>query len=130
PFHHVEAYETPPSAKAVRLYELADRCMLAARDASSALGARFGIVVIPYSRQLREFEHGLDGGAYAAHWTEFAARAALPCVDARPRFLDDPDPAALFWREDNHCTAKGYALVAQAAAELVWERRTELEWTP
>jgi len=130
PFHHVEAYETPPSAKAVRLYELADRCMLAARDASTALDARFGIVVIPYKRQLHEFERGLDGGAYAAHWTEFAARSALPCVDARPRFLDDPDPAALFWREDNHCTAKGYALVAQAAAELVWARRTELGWTP
>ena len=130
PFHHVGAYEAPPSATAVRLYELADRYMLAARDASTALGARFGIVVIPYKRQLNEFERGLDGGAYAAHWTEFAVRTAVPCIDARPRFLAAPDPAALFWREDNHCTATGYALVAQAAAELVWARRSELGWTP
>ena len=130
PFHHIEAYEAPPGEKARRLYQLAERSMLAARDASSALGARFGIVVIPYSRQLREFEAGLDGGAFAAHWSEFAARHAIPCADARALFLDDPEPAGLFWREDNHCTAKGYALVAQAAAELVWARRSELGWTP
>ena len=130
PFHHIEAYEVPPSAKARRLYELADQCMLAARDASIALGARFGIVVIPYSRQLHEFDAGLDGGAYGAHWREFAQRNGLACIDARERFLDHAAPATLYWREDNHCTAAGYALVAEAAAELVWSRRNELGWMP
>lgn len=130
PFHHIEAYEALPSPKAQRLYELADRCMLEARAASEALGARFGIVVIPYARQLREFEAGLDGGAYGAHWRDFAARHGLACVDTRERFLAHADPASLYWREDNHCTAAGYALVAEAAAELVWSRRVELGWTP
>ena len=104
--------------------------MLEARAASEALGARFGIVVIPYARQLRVFEAGLDGGAYGAHWRDFAARHGLACVDARERFLAHADPASLYWREDNHCTAAGYALVAEAAAELVWSRRVELGWTP
>ena len=130
PFHHIEAYESQPGPKAQRLYELADRCMLAARDASIALGARFGIVVIPYSRQLHEFDAGLDGGAYGAHWREFAQRNGLACIDARERFLDHAAPATLYWREDNHCTAAGYALVAEAAAELVWSRRNELGWMP
>jgi len=130
PFHHVEAYESQPGPKAQRLYELADRCMLEARAASEALGARFGIVVIPYARQLREFEAGLDGGAYGAHWREFAVRNGLACVDARESFLAHAEPASLYWREDNHCTAAGYALVAEVAAELVWSRRSELGWTP
>ncbi len=130
PFHHVEAYESQPGPKAKRLYELADRCMLDARAASEALGARFGIVVNPYARQLREFQAGLDGGAYGAHWQDFAARNGTACVDARERFLAHADPASLYWREDNHCTAAGYALIAEAAAELVWSRRAELGWMP
>ncbi len=130
PFHHVEAYEVPPSAKAERLYALASEAMSAAAGTARGLGARFGIVVIPYSRQLRGFGPGLDGGAYGAHWLDFAKQHSVDCVDARPLFLAVAGSEPLYWREDNHCTAAGYALVAQAAESLVWSRAQELGWTP
>lgn len=130
PFHHAEAYQSPRGEKAQRLHALADRCMLEARDASLRLGARFGIVVIPYSRQLRDFADGYDGAAWGRHWREFASQHDLPCADARERFLAYGGTEPLYWREDNHCTAAGYALVAEAAADMLWERRDELGWTP
>lgn len=130
PFHHAEAYESPLGEKSQRLHALADRCMLEARDASSRFGARFGIVVIPYSRQLRDFTDGYDGAAWGRHWREFAGQHGVPCVDARERFLSYAGTEPLYWREDNHCTAAGYALVAEAAADMLWEQRDELGWTP
>lgn len=130
PFHHIEAYEAPRSAKAERLYALASESMSAAAETARGLGARFGIVVIPYSRQLRDFGPGLDGGAYGAFWREFAKQRALDCADARTLFLADSGSEPLYWREDNHCTAAGYALVAQSADELLWSRSKELGWTP
>lgn len=131
PFHHVEAYQATLSEKAVRLYELADKSMLAAAEAAEKLGARFGLVVIPYRTQLVPLAGGLDGDAYGRHWLEFTtANGITPFVDNRAAFIAHGDLGALYWAEDNHCTAEGYALVARTTAEALWELRTQLEWTP
>lgn len=131
PFHHVEAYQATLSEKAVRLYDLADKSMLAAAEAAEKLGARFGIVVIPYRTQLVPLPGGLDGDAYGRHWLEFTTEQGItPFVDNRAAFIAHGDLGALYWAEDNHCTAEGYALVARTTAEALWELRTQLGWTP
>lgn len=121
--NHVEAYMTAPNDKATRLFKLADSYMLEARDAAQKLGARFGIVVIPYSHQLHPLGPGLDPTNYGRHWERFGEQHAIPAVDALTAFLAHPAPKTLHWTEDTHCTAAGYALVAQEACRLLLEHR-------
>ena len=46
----------------------------------------------------------------------------------RAAFIAHGDLGALYWEEDNHCTAEGYALVARTTAEALWELRTQRDY--
>jgi len=126
PYNHIEAYLVERDAKAVRLYELAERYVLEARAGAAALGASFAVLIIPYSHQLAPLGAGLDPGRFGAHWRAFGAAQGFPVADARAKFLAHPAPHTLHWEEDSHCTAEGYALVGQVACELLLEHRSEL----
>lgn len=128
--NHAEAYQHPPGEKSERLYALMERYVLDARAAAAALGARFGLVVIPYRSQLRPMPAGFERERYGRHWSAFAQTQGFLAADALPAFLAHPEPQTLFWKEDTHCTAAGYALVGQRAAQAVWEQREALGWTP
>jgi hypothetical protein len=122
PVNHMEAYLVEPSEKARTLYGLAERYVEEARANAAALGARFAVVVIPYSHQLRPLGEGLDASVYGRHWVEHGASAGFPVVDCLPAFLGHPRPETLHWREDTHCTAEGYALVARTLCAAMVER--------
>ncbi len=126
PYNHLEAYLIERNEKAQRLYELAERHLLEARANAAALGASFAVLVIPYSHQLAPLGPGLDPARFGDHWREFGAAQGFPVVDARGKFLEHPAPHTLHWKEDSHCTAEGYALVAQAACEMLLAKRDEL----
>lgn len=121
--NHVEAYMTQPNEKAARLWTLAEQYMLEARDAAAKLGARFGVVVIPYSHQMHALGPGLEPLNYGRHWERFGEQRGIPVVDCLPAFLAHPDPRSLHWKEDTHCTAAGYALVAREACRLLLDHR-------
>ena len=128
--NHLEAYMTSPSNKALELFKRADGYMLDVADAAAALGAKLGIVVIPYSHQMYALGEGLDPTNYGRHWEEFGAAHSIPTIDALTTFLAHPEPRSLHWKEDTHCTAAGYALVARVACELVLVHRAEFGVPP
>jgi hypothetical protein len=63
---------------------------------------------------------------FGRHWEQFGAAQGFPARDALPHFTTHADPSSLHWREDTHCTAAGYELVARAACELLLEQRDAL----
>ncbi len=126
PYNHLEAYLIERNEKATRLYELAERYLLEARANATALGASFAVLVIPYNHQLTPLGPGLDPARFGDHWRAFGAAQGFPVVDARGKFLAHPAPQTLHWKEDSHCTAEGYALVAQAACEMLIAQRDAL----
>jgi hypothetical protein len=128
--NHLEAYMTSPNDKAKRVYELADGYLLEARDNAAKLGAKFAVVVIPYSHQLRELGPGLDPRLYGEHWVDFGRRHGFPVVDCLPAFLAHPQRETLHWKEDTHCTAAGYQLVGSEACRLLRQNAVELGLPP
>lgn len=126
PVDHVEAYITEPNEKATRVYELAEKYLLEARDAATALGAKFGVVVIPYRHQLYELGPGLDPGRFGAHWLEFGRERGFPVVDCLPAFVAHPDSRSLHWKEDVHCTALGYRVVGDETCHTLLARASEV----
>lgn len=126
PVNHMEAYMSAPNDKARRVYELADKYLLEARDNAAALGAKFGAVVIPYNHQLHALGPGLDPSLFGAHWTDFGREHGFPVVDCLPAFLLHPNPESLHWKEDMHCTADGYRLVGREVCRLLLTQREQL----
>ena len=112
-----------PNERAERLYGLAQDYLLEARGAAEALGAKFGVVVIPYSHQLHPLGPGLDPTLFGRHWSQFGEREGFPVVDCLTAFLAHPDPLSLHWKEDTHCNAAGYALVGESVATAMLEQR-------
>jgi len=126
PINHVEAYMVKRDEKAERVYAVAEGYLLEAKANAAALGAAFAVIVIPYSHQLHPLGPGLDPTRFGRAWTEFGATHGIPVADALPNFMAQPDPSKLHWKEDSHCNAEGYAIVAQTACELLINRRSEL----
>ena len=122
----VEAYMVEPNEKATRVYELAEKYLLEARDAAAGLGAKFGVVVIPDSQQLRELGAGLDPRRFGEHWVEVGREHGFPVVDCLPAFVAHPDPRALHWKEDRHCTALGYRTVGDETCRALLARASEV----
>lgn len=125
-YNHIEAFQVERTARGAALFELADACVLEARAQAARLGARFAAIAIPYRHQLRPLGPDLDGAVFGRHWEQFGAAQGFPARDALPHFTTHADPSSLHWREDTHCTAAGYELVARAACELLLEQRDAL----
>lgn len=126
PVTHMEAYMVAPNDKAVRLWKLAGDSMLEARDAASKLDAKFGVVVIPYDHQLHELGPGLDPALFGRKWSELGASNGFPVVDCLAAFRAHPHPETLHWKEDMHCTAEGYHLVASEVCKALLARAAEV----
>jgi hypothetical protein len=126
PVTHMEAYMVDANDKATRLWKLAEQYMREARGAASKLGAKFGIVVIPYDHQLHPLGPGLDPALFGRKWAELGAAERFPVVDCLPAFLAAPHPETLHWKEDMHCTAAGYHLVGSEVCRAVLAHASEL----
>lgn len=126
PINHMEAYMVERNEKAQRLYALCEQYLEDARANAESLGAKFGLVVIPYSHQMHALGPNLDPTRFGRHWTEYAAAHGVMAVDALSAFLAHEEPASLHWKEDTHCTAAGYALVAAEVCRMLVEHREEL----
>jgi lysophospholipase L1-like esterase len=126
PVTHMEAYMVDPNEKAERLWKLADQYMLDARDAATRLGAKFGVVVIPYNHQLHPLGPGLDPTLFGRKWVELGAANHFPVVDCLPAFLTAAHPETLHWKEDMHCTAAGYHLVGSEVCRALLAHAAEV----
>jgi lysophospholipase L1-like esterase len=120
--NHAEAFMVERNDKANRLFALAERHLLEARDEAARQGAAFAVVVIPFREQLRPLGPNLDAARFGEHWTLFGAAHAFPVVDCLPAFAAHADPRSLHWREDAHCTAEGYATVARETCREILAR--------
>lgn len=121
-YTHRHAYMVEPDAEADRRFAVTEGYLREARDAAARLGADFAIIVIPFLDQLRPMPEGLDPGVFGRRILGFAEAEGIPALDLLPAFRADPDPDALYWREDTHCTAKGYVLVGKATAAFLSAR--------
>lgn len=125
-FTHHHAFAVEHYHRARTLFELAEQHVLAARDAAREIGASFALVVLPFREQLGPLEPGLAGHAFPDHWTDFCSRHEIPVLDVLPAFAAHPDPSELYWRMDAHCTAAGYRLIGETAAEWIVSWRSVL----
>lgn len=112
--------------KATRLFELMATHLAEARRAANDLGATFALVVIPFVEQIRPMGPGLDGGAFGRYWAGWAEAEGVPALDLRPIFAAHGDFESLYWREDHHCNAAGYALIGESAAAFLAEHASTL----
>lgn len=127
---HAHAYRPPVEPAAARQWELTEGALLRARVASEALGARFAAIAIPFRAQLGELGPGLDAAHFGARLHALGQREGFPVLDLFDAFRAHPAPAELYWSEDAHCTALGYALVGQRTAAFLLERGDELGLAP
>jgi lysophospholipase L1-like esterase len=125
-FTHHRAFMVEQDSKSRSLYELAERYVLEARAQSEALGAKFALIVIPFLEQLGPLEENLDGAVIGRRWRELGERQSIPVLDLLPAFRAAPDPRALYWKEDRHCTAAGYRLIGEETARFLLAHAAEL----
>jgi len=125
-YTHFRAYSEELDARGRAQYEAVQADLLEARDAAAGLGATFALVVVPFREQLTELQAGLDPLIFGARMTAFAEQAGIPAVDVLPAFRAHEDPRGLYWREDGHCRAGGYGVIAAEVHGLLGRRGGEL----
>ncbi len=125
-FTHFRAYAVEQDDRAREQLASVQASLLDAREAAAELGANFALLVVPFREQLTELEPGLDPAILGERLREFAEAADFPAADALPLFRAHEAPRTLYWREDGHCTAAGYALLGQAAHTLLREHAEDL----
>ena len=118
-FTHFRAYQVELDERARAQLDSVRADLVKARDNARALGADFTLLLIPFREQLGDLEPGLDPTLLGQRLLAFAQANDIPAADTLPAFRQHGDPASLFWREDGHCTAEGYALIAEVAHELL-----------
>jgi hypothetical protein len=118
-YAHAYAYMPDPDERGREQREAVRAALLKAREAAAELGASFAVLVVPFREQLGELPGDLDATAVGRRVLAFADEHGFPAADALPAFRAHPDPPSLYWREDGHCTAEGYALLAATARELL-----------
>jgi lysophospholipase L1-like esterase len=129
-FTHHRAYMVEQDAKSRSLYELAERYVLEAKAHAEALGAKLALTLIPFLEQLGPLEENLDAAVFGRRWREFGERHSIPVLDLLPAFKAAPDPRALYWEEDRHCTAAGYRVIGEETARFLLAHAGELGLRP
>jgi len=124
PYIHHRAFAVHPDSVALEQFEAAGAYLLEARDAATSRGARFAFITIPFRAQFESMGEGLDPAAFGERWAAFAASHGIPYVDVYPAFRSHPSPESLYWVEDGHCNAAGYALIGRTVYEF-FERESE-----
>jgi len=126
PYVHRRAFQVTQDSASIAQYELAKRYLLEARDAAHAMGATFAFITIPFLAQFGELGEGLDPTVFGERWGKFATAQEIPYRDVFPEFRAHPAPEALYWVEDGHCTAAGYALIGETLYHLLVEEAETL----
>lgn len=116
---HARAFLIEQDKKSKQLYELAQGYLLQARDAAKDMGARFGVIAIPFLEQLGSPEPGQDPALFGQRLVAFGTANGIPVLDLLPAFKKARDPRSLYWREDSHCTAAGYRLIGEEASAFL-----------
>jgi len=99
------------------------------RDEVRRAGAALLVVVLPSYQQfvsplLTERGVSRERLFYAEELVvELCAAEGIPSLDVREAFLEHPEPAELFDREDHHLSPRGYARVAALVAKEIRTRK-------
>jgi hypothetical protein len=116
-------------------WKITEKLLGKVRDEATGRGARFGIVLVPTRGQVSDQAWrgiaGGDGGRRAGLDRQFpneqlqkiAGRLNTPLLDLVPplRQAQDAGRDALYYERDQHWTANGHAVAAQAIARFAWE---------
>ena len=81
---------------------------------AAGAGAQLGIVYIP-----ERGPWGAEQDYQVQRLQDWADNHGALFINALPAFRSHPDPAALHYPKDGHCTPAGYALVADAVASAL-----------
>ena len=117
-------------------WEITDTLMGMVHDEAAQHGSRFGLVLVPTRGQVSDQAWrgiaGSDGGRRAgldrtfpnSQLQKIAARLSAPFLDLVPalRAADSQGQGPLYYERDQHWTAAGHAVAAQAIATFVRDR--------
>lgn len=131
-----EVYKTRLNDRWESAWDVTDRLIGMLSHDVTAAGSRFGVVIVPTRAQVNDQAWrgiaGGDGGRRAGLDRTFpntqlkgiADRAGAPLLDLVPplRAADKAGSAPLYYESDQHWTAAGHAVAAQAITQFV---RTE-----
>ena len=120
-YSHRHAYTIDLDREASKRYKLAEQYLLEARNAAHSMGAYFAFVIIPFREQLSDLRPGLDPAIFGQRFTAFGGAQNIPSLDLLSTFRAHPKPASLYWREDSHCTAEGYALIGNSIFDFLMQ---------
>ena len=118
-YTHRHAYMTELDQEASKRYKLAEQYLLEARDAAYSMDAYFVFAIIPFREQLSDLRPGLDPSIFGRRFTAFGSTQNIASLDLLPMFRAHPKPTSLYWREDSHCTAAGYALIGDSIFDFL-----------
>jgi hypothetical protein len=131
-----EVYRTRLNDRWEEGWEITEQLVDMLEDEVSAAGGRFAVVIVPTRAQVNDQAWrgiaGGDGGRRAgldrmfpnSQLKEIADRVGVPLLDLVPP-LRDADKAGgppLYYESDQHWTAAGHAVAAQAIASFLWSR--------
>jgi hypothetical protein len=119
-------------------WQITDTLLSMVRDEAVGHGSQFGMVIVPTRAQVSDQAWrgiaGSDGGRRAgldrmfpnSQLQRIAARLDTPLLDLVPplRQANQANPESLYYEKDQHWTAAGHAVAAEAIGEFL---RTELD---
>lgn len=93
--------------------------------AAGSLGARSGVVIIPFYDQVAgtSFGAGYEVDRPQRRILAHCERAGLDCLDLLPTLRSAGPAAELYYLKDGHWTVKGHEIASAAIAEWLRERR-------
>lgn len=116
---HRRAFQIKQDKDSLKLYAQYEAEIALAQQAAARCGAKFAVLAIPFSEQLRVPGPNQDFALWGKRLAEIGARAGFPVVDLLPAFQRGGDPDTLYWREDSHCRAAGYRLIGVGASSAL-----------
>jgi lysophospholipase L1-like esterase len=123
-YHHASVFQVEGDARSEEQYALVATHLADIASQTEQLGASLAIILIPFREQLGGLPPGLDPSLPGVWLANYAGDRGIPFRDLLEDFRRHPTPQALYWEEDAHCNAEGYALIGRSLFDLL--RSSEL----
>jgi lysophospholipase L1-like esterase len=123
---HWRAFAVQQDKKAQQLQDQLQELLASLRETAQSMGARFAILAVPFREELPPPEEGADPRLFGGRLKTWGDSRQVPVLDLLPAFRDSRLGAALYWKEDAHCTAEGYRLIGETSCRFLLEHAAEL----